>query len=53
MKQSIRKFNAYIVAPYMAYNKKYFSKAHRHENTIYYRLIDTVRCNAIIEALIK
>lgn len=43
----IRLINAYLVAPYIAITGNGFCREHRLNNTIVYRLINTVAANDI------
>ncbi len=43
----IRLINAYLVAPYIAITGNGFGREHRLNNTIVYRLINTVAANDI------
>ena len=47
----MRKVNAYIVAPILAVTGRGFSRDHRINNTLLYRLVDTVAANAIARAI--
>jgi hypothetical protein len=51
MEIEMRKLTAYIVSPIIAMTGKGFSRDHRINNTLVYKLVDTVAANAIALAI--